>query len=318
VRALAVIAIVAAGAVGTAGAAGTAGCATRGADPAAATADAAAGSNAPPAARGATAAWLDALVTGDLAAIERAITAIAALPPGDADPDVVFAAARACEDKLFDPGRAVALYDRVVADHPTARAAAAAVRRAATLREQIGPGGPDGPGAALAAELAQLVARADAQPAEAVIERAERLAAAAWPGAPTAALWLADWLRRTGRFDAAQTRYAAVIARWPETDHAHAALRGAAGCALDARRWSLAEDLAGRLPAATPADRALRDDLLAAAARGRLRARWYVVARLALLGVLAALLGSLVEAALRGPPGTRRPRRCSSRRWRSC
>jgi hypothetical protein len=289
VRAVAILAIAAAG------------CATRGADPGATAASGSAGSGAPASARGAAAAWLDALVAGDLAQVERAVAAIAALPR-DADPDVLFAAARACEDKLHDPGRAVALYDRLVADHPTARAASAAARRAQALREQIGPRGESAP---LAAELAQLVATADAQPAGAVIERADRLAAAAWPGAPTAALWLADWLRRAGRHDAAQERYAQIIGRWPDTPSARAALRGAAGCALDARAWALAEELAGRLPAADPVDRALRDDLLASAARGRARDRWYVVAWLAALAAFAGLAGSLVEAARRGPPGAR-------------
>jgi hypothetical protein len=46
--------------------------------------------------------------------------------------------------------------------------------------------------------------------------------------------------------------------------------------------------------------------VLAAAASGRRRARWYVGAWLALAGTLAALIGSLVEAALRSPPGRRR------------
>lgn len=247
--------------------------------------------------------WLDALGSSDPGEIERAIAAILALPPREADPDVLFAAARACEDKLLDPERAVTIYDRLATDHPTARATTAAARRAAALREQVGPHGEF---AAPARELAQLVARADALTGDAVIQRGEQLAAAAWPGAPTAALWLADWLRRAGRFDAAQAHYAAVIARWPALPQARAALRGATGCALDARNWSLAETLARRLPAADPVDRALRDDQLAAAARGRRRDRWYTAAWLALLAAFAALLGSLVEAALRSPPGTRR------------
>lgn len=281
-----------------------AGCATRGPDPGDAPGTSAA-TEAPAPAR-AAAAQLDALVAGDRAGIERAVSAIAALPR-DADPDVLFAAARACEDKLHDPARAVALYDRIVADHPTARAAAAAERRGAALREQIGPRGEH---AALAADLARLVATADAQPAGAVtqvIERADRLAAAAWPGAPTAALWLADWLRIIGRYDAAQARYAQIIDRWPGTPTARAALHGAAGCALEARAWSLAETLAHRLPAADEAEQASRDEVLAAVAHGRARDRWYVVAWLAALGAFAGLAGSLVEAARRGPPGARWP-----------
>jgi hypothetical protein len=279
-----------------------AGCATPGGDPVPAQASGSATPQPPTGARGSSAGWLDALTSTDRAEIDRTVTAIAALPPHGVDPDVLLAAARACEDKLLDPARAVALYDRIVAEHTTARAAVAAVRRAQVLREQIGPRGER---AALAAELSQLVASSDEQPAEAVIERGDRLAAHAWPGAPTAALWLADWLRRSGRFDAAQARYAQVIARWPDTPSARTALRGAAGCALDAHQWSLAEALAGRLPAANPSERALRDDLLAAAARGRLRDRWYVIAWLAALGAFLGLLGSAIEAALRSPSSSR-------------
>jgi hypothetical protein len=244
---------------------------------------------------------LDALSSEDRGRIERAVAAVAA--PGDADPDVLFAAARACEDKLGDPGRAVALYDRITGEHPSARVAAPAARRAAALRALIGPHGET---AALAGELAQLIARADAGPAGDVIRRGDRLAGADWPGAPRAALWLADWLRRSGRLADARARYAAIAARWPAAPEAREALRGGAGCALDAHDWPLAEALAARLPAVEPADRIVRDDLRAAAARGRRRARWYVAALLAIAGALAALLGSLAEATLRGPPGSRR------------
>ena len=228
-----------------------------------------------------------------------AIEGIAA-PEGDAD--ALFAAARACEDKLFDPGRAVVIYERVVAEHAAARVATMAARRVAALREMIGPHGES---AAQAGELARLVATADAMSAEAVIERGERLAAAAWPGAATAALWLAEWLRRTRLLAAAQERYAAVVARWPGSPQAEAALRGGAGCALEAHDWALAEELANRLPAAEAAQRDARDDLLAAAARGRRRRRWYVAAWVAIASAFAALVGSLVEAVRRSPRGAR-------------
>jgi len=165
--------------------------------------------------------------------------------------------------------------------------------------------GPNGESAASAAELARLVAHADRQPAAEVIRDAERLAGAAWSGAPAAALWLADWLRRSGRLAEAQAHYATVTVRWPQAPEARAALRGGASCALEAHAWSLAETLAKRLPATDDAERAVRDDLLAAAVRGRHRDRWYVTAWLALLGVFAALVGSLVEVTRRSPRGQR-------------
>ncbi|HEY0986530.1 MAG TPA: hypothetical protein VGD80_05725, partial [Kofleriaceae bacterium] len=143
-----------------------------------------------PATRG---ALIDALGASDAAQVERAVAAIERVAAPDGDPDALFAAARACEDRLLDPGRAAAIYERIVGEHGAARVAAMAARRSAALRELIGPHGES---AAQAAELARLIATADALPAEAVIERGEELAAAAWPGAPAAGLWLAEWLRR--------------------------------------------------------------------------------------------------------------------------
>jgi hypothetical protein len=246
---------------------------------------------------------VDALGSEDMAQVERAVAGIARLPASEVDPDALFAAARACEDKLLDPGRAVAIYERVVADHPSARIATTAARRVAALRELVGPHGQS---ADQAAELARLIASADGHAAEQVIARGKQLAAAAWAGAPTAALWLADWLRRTRRHAEAQAQYAEIVARWPALPQAEAALRGGAGTALEARNWSLAEALANRLPVAEPAARQLRDDLLAAVARGRRRRRWYIAAWVAIAGALAALTGSLAEAIARTPPGARR------------
>lgn len=247
-------------------------------------------------------ALLEALGSADRPRIERAVVALEE-PGSDADPDVMFAAARACEDKLDDPGRAMALYDRIAAEHPAARVAAAAGRRVEALRPLVGPHGES---AALAKRLARLIAHADAGPAEAVIREGEALAAAAWPGAPRAALWLADWLRRSGRVADAAARYEVVLARWPQGPEARAALRGAAGCALDAHEWGRAETIAARLPADDPADRGIRDDLLAAARRGRRRVRWYIAAWVALVAAFAGLLASLGETIARTPPGARR------------
>ncbi len=245
---------------------------------------------------------IDALGADDPRDVERAVAGIVQLPAPQADPDVLFAAARACEDKLLDPGRAVAIYERIVAEHPAARVATAATRRIAALRVLIGP---HDEGAPFAAEFAQLVARADRQPAGDVIRDAERLATTAWPGAPAVALWLASWLRRSGRLAEAQAHYATVVARWPQTPEAQVALREGAGCALEAHAWSLAETLANRLPVTDDVERSARDDLLAAAAQGRRRDRWYVLARFAVLGVFAALLGSLAEATRQSPRGQR-------------
>jgi hypothetical protein len=205
----------------------------------------------------------------------------------------LFAAGRACEDRLHDPARALAIYERIVRDMPDAGISIAAGRRIEQLegvREH----------AKEAAELARLVANADTLPRDEVVRRAEALIATTWPGAADAALWLADWLCRTSRFTDAHTRYMQVIARWRDSEQSRLSLRNAAGCAIEAHAWSLAEQLAARLPALDEVDRAVRDDLLEAADRGRLRDTLYTLAWFGLLLAVVLLLASLTEAMLRG------------------
>ncbi len=243
----------------------------------------------------------DALGAADPREVARAVAAITAQTP--ADPDVLFAAARACEDRLDDPARAAAIYERIVAQHPDARVAIASTRRLAELRPLIGTRGET---AALAADLAQLIARADQLAPEAVLARAARLATTAWSGAPSAALWLADWLRRAGRLVEAQAYYAVVRTRWPVSPQALEAQRGAVVGAIDAGDWALAARFVDQLPAVEAADRSVRDDLRAATARARWRAHGYVAAWIAVAVALVGLLASLVEAARRSPAGARR------------
>ncbi len=197
---------------------------------------------------------------------------------------------------MLDPARALALYDRIARELPDARVAASAERRAEHLRSQIG----DGSHAGQARELAQLIAGADMLPPQDVVRRATALANAEWPGAADAALWLADWSRRSGRIADAAARYIDVATRWPHTKQASEAALGAAGCALDAGDWEHAEQLAMTLPNTTPSDQLVRTDMIAAAARGRQRDRLYRDAFLALAAAIAALLASLADAALRG------------------
>jgi tetratricopeptide (TPR) repeat protein len=246
---------------------------------------------------------VDGLGADDPEQVAAAVEAIESAPAGTPDlADALFAAGRACEDTLVDPARALALYERIMRELPDARVAIAASRRAEALRARVGSGGQH---AKLAAELAQLVADANRLAPDELVRRGEALATATWPGAPDAMLWLAEWLRRAGRFDEAQDRYARVAARWAGTPHEVLAIRGGAGCALDAHDWERAEALAVQLPELDAADRVMREDLLAAAERGRRRDRWYVLSWIAVLAACGALVASLVEAAVHG--GFRRP-----------
>jgi hypothetical protein len=236
----------------------------------------------------------DGLASDDPHTVAAAVTAIEHAP---ADMPAVLAAARACEDKLADPARALALYERILREQPDAGVAAAAERRATELRATA-----TGP---FARAFAELVANADRLAVVDVIVRGDALAAATWPGAADATLWLADWLRRTGRYVAAEAQYAIVIARWPSSARAAIAARCAAGSAIDARAWDRGRALAEQLPDVEPSDRLVRAELLDAARRGQARARLATIAWLVVVLVVLGLVGSLLEAVRRG--GWRRP-----------
>jgi hypothetical protein len=245
---------------------------------------------------------VDALATDDPVALAEAVSAIERAPATPELADALFGAARACEDRLLDPARALALYERILRELPGSRVAMAAERRAAQLRAEVGPNHEY---AREAAELARLIASADKLPLDDLLGRADVLVTEAWPGAPDVLLWTADLLRRTAHYRLAQPRYAEVARRWPATPQAATALRGGAGNAIDAGDWALAEELVRALPVADPMDRAVHDDLLADLAAGRRSARTHLGAWLALVLAALGLVGSLVEACLRG--GARRP-----------
>jgi hypothetical protein len=245
-----------------------------------------------------TSSLLAGLDTDSHAELDAAVSAIEHAPTSPDLADVLFAAGRACEDRLLDPARALALYERILRELPDAGVAIAAERRVEKLNNVRGH-------EQLAANLAALIAHADERDPAMVWLEGEGLASAAWPGATDAALWLADWMCRTRQFRAAQLRYADLRQRWPTSEQASVALRNAAGCALDAHDYALARELANELASGDDADAAVKADLLSAARRGRIREGLYSAAWIGLLLACALLLVSLVEASLRG--GRRRP-----------
>jgi tetratricopeptide (TPR) repeat protein len=238
----------------------------------------------------------------DRGEVERAVQAIERAPAATPYLDEALReAARACEDVLADPARALALYDRILHEFPDGSASRTARVRARMLRDRIGENNAY---AKQATELAQLINEVDHLPHADVIARAEALSAAAWPGAPDAALFLAEWHQRLGELDAAQRRFAAVEDKWPGTPQAASARRGGASTAILAHDWDRAERLAQTAPIVEESDRALRDELLDRVSRGRQLDFWYRVAWIVLALSVLGLLASLAEAARRGgkPP----------------
>lgn len=203
-------------------------------------------------------------------------------------------AARACEDTLADPARALALYERIVAEFPDGAVATIARQRVPVLRARLGTGHQY---AAEAAELAALSAAA--LPLGEVTRRAEALAAKPWPGAPDAMLVLAARLERDRRFEDALRRYAAIEARWPGTPQALAARRGGVEVAFAADDFARASELARGLPSVTKADRALRGATLDRIERGRSFGRWYLASWVFLICAVLGLAGSFAEAGKR-------------------
>ncbi len=241
------------------------------------------------------------LATEDPRALAAAVAEIERAPATTPDlADLLYTAGRACEDKLADPARALALYDRLLREQPDTKAALGAEHRAAHLRTLTGDGH-----AAQAQAFARLVAEADRLSQPELVTRGEALATAAWPGAAEATLWLADWLRGHGRFREADAHFATLLATWPHAPEARLAASGQAGAAIEEHALERATRLIAALPATTDEERAVQADLRRSLARAVLREHLDLVARIALVLVLGLLLGSLIEAAARG--GWRRP-----------
>lgn len=233
---------------------------------------------------------LRALETDDPVALSVAVAAIEDAPSSPELADVLFAAGRACEDRLYDPARALALYERLLREMPSAGVSIAAGRRATLLRGSKGH-------AREAAELARLMATADALPAAEVEQRATHLAAIDWPGADDAELFLADWLCRTERAAPALERYATLLAKGRDATRS-LARRNAVACAIHVEDWDQAETLVTGF-GTTEEEQAIRADLLQAIELGRDRAWLFAASWITLLVAGLALLASLLEACVR-------------------
>lgn len=192
----------------------------------------------------------------DLAAAGRHVDAVAAfltlVDRSPSDPfadDALAEAARLLDERLGDPLRAAATYERLVASFPASRLARRAAARAQTLRTGAGPGGRD---AATLASFQEILTGFSGRPRSESIARMEALLVES-PGfaeAPRARFWLGSQLLSEGRLDEALVAFRAVATDWPQSEWAPRA-RKAEGDVLLA---------AGDLDGAVGAYRALARD----------------------------------------------------------
>lgn len=209
--------------------------------------------------------------------------------------DALLEAARLAEERLGDPRRALALYERLLREHPSSRLAVRAARRAEELRAGMGPDGRDAEALAAWHEILHGFA---SRPRAESIARAEALLRERpdFAAAPRVVYWLGTVHAQDGRDAPALARFREVTARWPDSEWA-AQARKAEGDVLlrrgdyeGARRAY--ESLRGR---GDPALDETAAHALATLARERRRARLAT----ACWGVLALFAAGSLAAARR-------------------
>jgi hypothetical protein len=246
------------------------------------------------------------LAEGRHAEAARALEAVAeTAPDAELADDALLAAAQTLEDHLGDPAGAARLYQQIVDRYPDRRTALAAERRLGSLRRALGP---DDRGAEPLARFNEVLQGFPERPEAESIARVEALLAEHpdWSGGARATLWLAEVHQRGDRLDAAARRFAEVIERWPDSEAAFSAWRGAGDVAAAQRRFAEAARFYERMPVAgDPGRREARRDALAGLDRLRLHYRLYQAALVA-LGLIALGLIASARAGAGSWPATAR------------
>jgi hypothetical protein len=234
------------------------------------------------------------LAAGDPEAARQLEAMVDGAPSSPAAADALFAAARALEEGGGDPVGAHRLYQRIARDHPGARVAVAAERRRAALAALLGSSSED---AARATRLIRILGQAPEAITAQTKDEMSALSRAAWPGAPRAALWLADHQRRTGPGGAAIQAYRRVFTEFPGSPEAVPAMRALITVAIEQGDLAQAEDTLQQLPIATTTDLAQHDDLAETLRRAILGRRLLRASVLALILSCLGLLASWLQAA---------------------
>jgi len=218
--------------------------------------------------------------------------------------DALYTAATLREERLSQPGLALALYQELVARYPDHRTARAAERRMATLSRLLGPAGD---GAAAHAVFEDLRERSSGRPDAAVVRDAEQLLAAHphWAGAYDVGMWLGEMELRQGHYGAAHGRFRAAAERASTARDRMSALLGAAEAATRSGAFDAADALLAAIALDDdPASRSIVSEARSEVASARRRARaarwaaWTLAAALLALALLLLLAARGARPAL--------------------
>jgi hypothetical protein len=218
---------------------------------------------------------------GDAAAAAAALRRVADGTDAFAD-DALAELARLYEEQLGEPVKALAAWDEILRRFPDSRMATRADKRAAALRESLGPGNAS---AAAVAEWQRILHAFGTVPHAESVAHADALVRdhPDFPAAAQAAFWAGTVVELDGDLAGAEARWRAVADRWPTSDAARRAERRIGDLLLDR----------GDLDGAEVAYRAAGGDAGAKLAAARWRARAVVLAWIVLVALAA---GAIVDA----------------------
>ena len=226
-------------------------------------------------------------------AAEAFVTLADAHPDSRFSDDALFSAAKLFEERLGDPTRAAATYERIVRDYPNSRVALASSRRLELLRADLGPSGEGADAVARFNDIRQNAAErgdlASIELMEALVD--EQLE---WPGQARALLWLAAAYDRTDDHDRAFATYLRSAEIASDSVVVFDAYSGAGELALRLGRYDEAERHFRLMPIdGDPSRQRSYDAALRRVDREQLRSRLYVVSFAIIAFVVLAFAISL-------------------------
>ncbi len=231
------------------------------------------------------------------AAAEALVSLADDLPDSRFADDALFTAAQLCEERIGDPVRALALYERLAAEYPNSRSSLAASRRAEALRRDLGA---DGGGAAALAAFNEIKREYPNRPPAESVAAMEQLVAdnPDWIGTRRALLWLARAYDRAGDEKAAAGAFRRIAEAYPGSHEAFQSHLGLGDLAVRAGHFDQAEAHYRAIEVGDDPGRArAKEHALARLDTERVRADTYTMSFVAVGLISLLLVGSLRHGA---------------------